>query len=109
MYTIKIYTTADGEKPFIDWLDNLKNMKAQANIFTRLDRASLGNFGDNKPLTNSGGLWEMRVHYGGGYRIYYRVEGDKIILVLAGSTKEDQDKMIKKAEKYYNDYIKWRK
>jgi len=106
MYTLKIYITKDGGEPFMNWLDAIKDMKARANIYSRLDRAVLGNFGDCKSLTNASGLWEMRVHYGGGYRIYYRVEDKKIILLLAGSSKKEQDKAIKKAEEYYKDYLK---
>jgi putative addiction module killer protein len=109
MYTIKIYAAENGESPFVDWLNAIKDEKVQANIYARLNRAKFGNFGDAKPLVNAGGLWEMRIHYGGGYRIYYRVEGKKLILILAGSGKKEQKKVIKKAEKYYNDYIQWRK
>jgi putative addiction module killer protein len=109
MYDIQIYTADNGESPFLDWINSIQDQKAQANIYARINRAKFGNFGDAKPLQNANGLWEMRIHYGGGYRVYYHIENKKLILVLAGSGKKEQKKIIKKAEQYYNDYIQWRK
>jgi len=107
MYTIKVYTTKEGEIPFQEWLEaiKVKDKRAGAAVLARITRATLGNFGDSKPLVNAEGLWEMRIHYGGGYRVYYRVENHKIILILAGSTKKEQNKTIQKAIQYYGDYL----
>lgn len=54
---------------FEDWLSNLRDFKAKSIILGRLDRASDGNFGNVKNF--GGGLWEMKIDYGAGYRLYY--------------------------------------
>lgn len=105
MYTIEIYTKEDGSQPFNEWLQSLRDKKVQAKILARLNRASLGNFGDWKPLANAAGLCEMREFYGAGYRVYYHLEDNKIVLIVAASTKAEQDRTIKKAIEYYNNYL----
>ncbi len=47
----------------------------------------------------------MREHYGPGYRIFYAVVGKKVVLLLVGSTKKDQKKIIAKAKEYLTDYV----
>jgi putative addiction module killer protein len=73
-------------------------------VHARIRRASLGNFGNWKPITDAKGVFEMREHYGPGYRIFYSVIGNKIVLLLIGSEKKDQDKAIAKATAYLTDY-----
>jgi hypothetical protein len=60
-YEIKIYATENGNEPFREWLDSLKDFDTQALIFQRLQRIKLGNFGDCKPIDE--GLWEFRIHH----------------------------------------------
>ncbi len=103
-YLIEEYTTEKGDLPFLDWVNHLKDRTVQRKIAVRLRRASFGNFGDCKSIKGAKGLWEMREHYGGGYRIYYCVQEDTIVLLLAGSTKKDQAKTITKAKDYLADY-----
>ncbi len=64
-----------------------------------------GNFGDWKDIKGAKGVFEMREHYGPGYRIFYAVVGKKVVLLLAGSTKKDQKKTIAKAKEYLTDYV----
>ena len=68
----------------------------KAKIALRVDRLALGNPGDVKPV--GGGLSEMRIDYGPGYRVYYGKHGDSIILLLCGGTKKGQSRDIKKAK-----------
>jgi putative addiction module killer protein len=103
-YEVEEYQTAEGKKPFSEWLSGLSDKRAQAKLLARINRASLSNFGDWKALKNTGGLCEMREHYGPGFRIYYKVVGKRLILLLAGSIKRDQDATITKAVKYLEDY-----
>jgi len=103
-FEIESYVTEDGETPFLAWLLRLNDKKIQAKLYARLDRASFGNFGDWKALSGTKGIYEMREHFGQGYRIYYAIVGKKVILLLAGSTKKDQNKVIAKAKKYLADY-----
>jgi putative addiction module killer protein len=104
MYEILEYVMADGKKPFAEWLLSLRDKKARAKIRSRITRASLGNFGDWKSLAGGGGICEMREHFGVGYRIFYKLAGRKIILLLAGATKPEQDRMIAKAKEYLANY-----
>ncbi|MDH0913076.1 type II toxin-antitoxin system RelE/ParE family toxin [Rhizobium pusense] len=103
-YEIEIYETEAGDAPFEDWLDAIKNAEAKTQVLARIRRASLGNFGDWKALAGAAGVCEMRIHQGQGFRIFYTVVGQKIILLLAGSTKKEQDKTIAKAKTYLEDY-----
>ena len=103
-YTIEEYITEDGRTPFLDWVNHLKDQTAQRKIAVRLRRASFGNFGDCKRIKGALGLWEMREHYGGGYRIYYCIKEKMVVLLLAGSTKKDQTKAFAKAKNYLTDF-----
>jgi putative addiction module killer protein len=108
-YAVEEYQTAEGQKPFSEWLSGLPDKRTQAKLLARVNRASLGNFGDWKALKNTGGLCEMREHYGPGFRIYYKIAGKRLLLVLAGSSKRDQEAAIAKAKKYLEDYERRKK
>ena len=100
MYEVEEYTTNDGKSPLRKWLHSLKDKRAQAKLFIRLDRVYLGNFGDWKDIKGAKGIFEMREHYGPGYRIFYTVVSKKVVLLLAGSCKNDQERTIAKAKEY---------
>jgi putative addiction module killer protein len=104
-YDIEEYVDPLGKLPFREWLLSLRDAVARAKLTARVDRASFGNFGDWKAIKNAAGLFEMREHYGPGYRIYYGIIGKKIILLLAGSTKQDQNKAISTAKKRLANYM----
>ena len=104
MFEILEQITEDGKRPFADWLLNLKDKSVQVKIRARIARASLGNFGGWKSLENTNGLYEMRVHYGAGFRVFYKLVGNKVVLLLADSTKDDQNRTIAKAKEYLADY-----
>ncbi|WP_316358580.1 type II toxin-antitoxin system RelE/ParE family toxin [Candidatus Neptunichlamydia sp. REUL1] len=99
---IEIYETHSEKSPFIDWIDGLKEIHTRAKIFTRLDRLKMGNFGDCKSVGN--GIYELRIHYGPGVRIYYSKIGMKVILLLCGGDKSSQKKDIKNAKMFLEDY-----
>lgn len=104
MKKLEYYTTLEGKCPYLKWFEGLSETY-QAKIFTRLDRLPEGNKGDWKPLQNSK-LSELRFHFGSGYRIYFKETDETIILLLAGSNKSDQERAIKKANNYFEDYLK---
>lgn len=81
---------------FDNWLGALKDLIARAKILTRIDRAKAGNFGDVEPVGD--GIFEMRIDYGPGYRIYYAREGRVIYLLLNGGDKATQKSDINKAK-----------
>jgi putative addiction module killer protein len=103
-YEVEAYTTEKGEIPFQEWLSGLKDEVAKTKLTAKLDRASFGLFGDCKTIKGAKGIFEMREHYGSGYRIFYSVIENKIVLLLAGSIKRDQKKTIAKAKEYLADY-----
>lgn len=105
-YDVKDYVTADGKRPFREWLLGLKDRIAQAKLNARIARAEYGNFGDWKRIQGHQGLFEMREHHGAGYRVFYAIEEGEIILLLAGSTKKEQNKMIRVAAERLADYRK---
>ena len=100
---IEIYVAANNKMPFVDWLENLKDKQGRYRIKERLDRVALGNFGDHKSLGD--GLYELKMSFGPGYRVYYGKDGDKLILLLCGGDKSTQSKDIKKARQYWQDYL----
>jgi putative addiction module killer protein len=70
VFEIREYLTENGQSPFNDWLIGLRDIRARARVDTRLNRASLGNLGDYESI--GGGIFELRIFYGPGYRVYYR-------------------------------------
>jgi putative addiction module killer protein len=96
------YVTEDGENPFHNWLNSLKDRATQARIRVRLNRVRLGNFGDCKPVGK--GVSELRVDYGPGYRIYYGKSKTTIVILLCGGSKKTQSKDIQLAQAYWSDF-----
>jgi putative addiction module killer protein len=82
---------------FAKWLRGLRDLTAKARILTRLDSARLGNLGDCKSV--GAGVWEMRIHAGPGYRLYYVQRKEQIVLLLCGGTKASQRGDIAKAKR----------
>jgi len=78
-------------------MERLKDAIGKAHINRRIDRLSKGNPGDVEPVGE--GISEMRIHYGPGYRVYYKEIGDKIIILLCGGDKSTQEVDIVKAKK----------
>lgn len=103
-YEIEEYVIERGKVPFGEWLLRLKDKTGQAKILARIRHASFVNFGDWKEIKGSKGLYEMREHYGPGYRIIYTLVGKKLIVLLVGSSKKDRKKAIAEAKNYLADY-----
>jgi putative addiction module killer protein len=82
---------------FDRWLRKLKDRRAAARVLIRIDRLAAGNPGDAKPVGE--GISELRINYGPGFRVYYRQEGDELILLLCGGDKSTQDDDIKNAKR----------
>ena len=82
---------------FQNWLDGLKDQRAQVRIAARLRLAEAGNLGDWK--TVGGEVSEMRVDYGPGYRLYFTRRGTMLIIMLAGGDKSSQKRDIKRAQR----------
>jgi putative addiction module killer protein len=87
-----ILTTAVFDR----WFQRLRDRKAAARVQARIDRAEAGNLGDCKPV--GGGVSEMRIDYGPGYRVYFVQRGLELIVLLAGGDKGSQAKDIEAAK-----------
>lgn len=85
---------------FSKWRDRLKDKRACTKIDYRIFQTKHGNFGDFKFVGD--GIYEMRIHYGPGYRLYYTIENDVVVLLLVGGDKSTQQKDIEKAKELKN-------
>jgi putative addiction module killer protein len=102
MVEIRRYVTRAGKNVFSEWFADLKDAKTRARIRDRIDRLSQGNFGDCKSL--GGGLYELRIDWGPGYRLYYAMIGQACVLLLCGGDKRKQTSDIERARSYLQDY-----
>ena len=98
-YDIEIYKNKSGKNPFDRWIYKLDN-KNIAKIFDRLNRVQEGNLGDAKPIKGIKSLYELRFSFGAGYRVYYTIKNNKLIILLCGGDKSSQRKDIEKAKEY---------
>ena len=87
---------------FAKWLSKLDDRRARARVQVRIDRLTLGNPGDVKPVGN--GISEMRIDHGPGYRIYFLQRGPIIVVLLCGGTKRTQRTDIRRAIEIANDW-----
>lgn len=99
---IRIYSDSQNRQPLTQWLSNLKDIRARAQIRARLARVAAGNLGDCKPLRD--GVQELKIDYGPGYRVYLSRQGPVLVLLLCGSDKGDQSRAINQAIDYLNDW-----
>lgn len=80
---------------FARWIDGLTDLRARARILARIERLAQGNAGDVAPVGEA--VSELRIHYGPGYRVYFKQSGKEIVILLAGGDKSTQAKDIKLA------------
>ncbi|MEI7880765.1 MAG: type II toxin-antitoxin system RelE/ParE family toxin [bacterium] len=101
-YCIQVYQN-DGKSFFSDWFDDLDPATA-ARVDRHIRRLETGNFGSAKAL--SGGLFELRMHFGPGYRVYYGIDGATLIVLLGGGDKHRQSADISAARERWDQYLK---
>ena len=99
---LEFYRTQNGRMPFTDWFESLRDQKTRTRIRGRLTRLEVGNFGDCQSV--GGGVFELRIHSGPGYRVYFGEVGDTLILLLCGGDKSSQQRDIEHAKTYWQDY-----
>ena len=98
---VRNYITPDKRVPFEEWLDSLRDKKTQAIVLERLNRVRLGNFGDCRHLGE--GIYELRIHYEPGYRIYFGDLGGEVVILLCGGGKRTQNRDVKRAREYWQE------
>lgn len=81
---------------FSKWLESIGDIQSKGRILARIERLACGNPGDVKPVGNR--ISELRIHYGPGYRVYYKKIEQEIIILLAGGNKNTQINDIKTAK-----------
>ena|SRR3990167_1599744 len=98
---LRYYLTAKGKSPFVTWLKKIKDHTVQARIERRLERMELNNYGDHKPVGE--GVYELRLDFGPGYRVYFGEFDKTIVILLCGGDKSTQAKDIELAKQYWRE------
>ena len=103
---IREYATEDGRSPFADWFETLE-ASAAAKVTTALTRLGLGN---TSHVEGAGsGVFELKIDFGPGYRVYFGKDGKEIAILVGGGTKKKQQRDIAAAHSYWQDYKRRKK
>jgi putative addiction module killer protein len=102
-FFVREYVDDSGRIPFREWLSEL-DLAIRARVQARVLRFETGNLGDHKEV--GGGIWEARLDFGPGYRLYFGRSGRDVILLLLGGDKRSQKKDIKRAQEFWAKYLK---
>jgi putative addiction module killer protein len=96
------FRAREGQVPFEEWLDDLDDKRAVARILARLARVRQGNLVDCKPVGE--GVSELRVACGPGYRVYFGQKGRTLVVLLCGGDKRSQDRDIRLAKQFWQEF-----
>ena len=99
---LQFYCLPNGREPFTEWYATIQDRNARNRIQKRLDRLEDGNFGDCRSV--GAGVFELRFHFGAGYRIYFGEVENTIVLLLSGGDKSSQARDIERAKDYWLQY-----
>lgn len=99
---LQIYRDPNGREPFTEWLASIRDRKTRNRIQVRLDRLEYGHFGDCKSIGQ--GIFEIRLQFGAGYRIYFGEVDRTVVLILGGGDKSSQPRDIEHVEAYWLAY-----
>ncbi|MBF0490691.1 MAG: type II toxin-antitoxin system RelE/ParE family toxin [Candidatus Omnitrophica bacterium] len=106
MIRVEEYITEDGSSPFADWFDTLDAYVANK-VNTYLTRVAEGNISSLKPV--KGAFQELRIDWGPGYRVYVGKDGDALVILLGGGTKQRQQEDIDQAMELWEEYKRRKK
>jgi putative addiction module killer protein len=101
MIDVREYLDSSGHSPYAAWFEGL-DAQAAAKVATAITRISLGNFSNVKGV--GAGVFEYRLNFGPGYRIYFGKDGEKLVILLAGGTKKRQRRDLSAAIANWQDY-----
>ncbi|MBL9144943.1 MAG: type II toxin-antitoxin system RelE/ParE family toxin [Verrucomicrobiaceae bacterium] len=101
-YEVQVYRGRSEESPYLEWLYSL-DWKTQERIMARVARTKNGQFGDCKSVGS--GVYELRLFFGPGYRVYFGELHGKMVLILAGGDKGSQRRDIARAKDYWKIYL----
>ena len=100
---LEMLETLEGRVPFEEWFDSIRDQATQNAVDARLTRVADGNFGDHKSVGE--GVFELRIQKGPGLRVYYGLDGPKLVILIGGGDKNNQNKDIRRAQKLWRDYL----
>lgn len=100
--TLQYYENEDGKEPFIEWLEALKDQSSILRIRKRLRRMESNNLGNYKSVGSK--VFELKLDFGPGFRIYFAFLDKQHIILLLGGTKKQQQKDINQAKQYWADF-----
>jgi putative addiction module killer protein len=100
--TINFYQIPNGHEPFRRWFLSIRDTRIRRRIQARLTSVRAGNLGDHRSVGD--GVWELRLDFGPGYRIYYGEVDNTIVLLLCGGDKSSQQRDIERAKNYWIEY-----
>jgi putative addiction module killer protein len=100
---IRSYVAPNGKTPFKTWIKGLKDKRFRARILQRIDRLRLGNFGDCRSV--GAGVYELRLSFGPGFRVYFGLVESEVVILLCGGDKASQQQDIQKAHQYWQEYV----
>jgi putative addiction module killer protein len=106
MVDLREYQDGGGSSPFHKWFDRL-HAEAARKVTTALYRVGLGNFSNTKSLGT--GVYECRINFGPGYRVYFGKDGELTVILLGGGTKQRQENDIRLALDRWQDYKRRKK
>lgn len=101
MIDVREYNDRAGRSPYAAWFDRL-NAQAAAKVATALTRLAAGNFSNVKGVGS--GIFECRIDFGPGYRVYFGKDGERLVILLGGGTKKRQQQDIREALSHWQDY-----
>ena len=101
---VRLYLTPSGDCPFDQWLNSLRDRTTQARVDARIARLRSGNVGDTRPVGD--GVYELRLAFGSGYRVYYGRVGSRIVILLTGGDKRRQTADIEHAKSLWRMYLR---
>ncbi len=99
-----LHYTLAGKDLYAEWLDGLRDISGRTMVVRRVERVEDGNFGDHSPVGD--GVWELRIDFGPGYRVYYGEDGPVIVMLICGGDKKSQRKDIRLARRLWQNYRK---
>ena len=99
---LQVYQTQNDREPFTEWLKSIRDRRTRTRIRERLERLEIGNVGDCQSV--GAGVFELCLHFGAGYRIYFGEVDNTIVLLLCGGDKSSQTQDIERAKAYWLEY-----
>src|SRR5438045_3961645 len=99
---VRIYATPQGRTPYMEWFNSLRDARAKQKIDARIGRVRLGNLGQTRAVGE--GVFELKIDYGPGYRVYFAQDGVQLVILLCGGDKRSQNADIRQAKAYWTQY-----